>query len=272
MAGIFDNKIVIAFDGPDGSGKTSAIQHIKKELENLHANPMFQLPRPIKVYSEHALKSSIQGQAFYELMEGGHLSDDLIGVGALFNWGYHVQNVIPAILDQYDVVLIDRFRPSFLAYQIFADKHVFIEDIFERFLHREKELGVTPDYFYLRSSVERSDGLLRAREKASGEQLSYHETKPASYKRDLLRGFDEFFFTDRYNFAKKSTIIDLDKEENGTQPNLEDFHELVFEKFLNEYVDQLCSNVRASFRESHAKNYKNTFTRRLITPDRKSVV
>lgn len=231
---INDKPVILAVDGMDGSGKTTVIGYIKKRLETLHQDPLWQLKRPIKVYSEHVFRMSLEGSMFYRSMQGGDLDDMTIALGAIYNSGRYLQKIhSPEIYNEYDVILIDRFRPSFLAYQIYGENLNCFHDVYQQVLDEEHQKGMTPDYLYLRSSVGRSNRLLEGKT----EEKSYHDKKDRSFKTRLLKGYDDFFYTDKYNFAKNTIRVDVDKLEEEIGTGLEIFLEDVFHKFLISYFD-----------------------------------
>ena len=233
MRKIRSKAIVLAVDGMDGSGKTTLIRYLKNRLESLHTEPLWQLPRAIKVYSEHVFKSSKEGLHFYRLMEAGQINDTDIALGAMYHSNAHLKHISETIANEYDVVLIDRFRPSFLAYQIHASGLDCLQETFEKILEEERVQGITPDYLYLRSSLERSKRLLADRT----EQKSYHDGKDDRFKEKLLRGYDEFFYSTRYNFASNTIRVDLDQLEKETGPGLDVFLQEVFHRFMYTYSD-----------------------------------
>lgn len=223
--------IVLAVDGIDGSGKTTLIRYLKQQLENLHKEPMWQLPRPIRVYSEHVLKSTPQAEHFYGMMESSTLDDIDIALGALYHSSFHLKHILKNVKQQYDVILIDRFRPSFLAYQIHADGLSCFQDVFEAVLDSEHRQEITPDYFYLRSSLERSEKLLGKRK----DKQSYHDGKSDKYKEKLLQGYDEFFYSSRYNFATNTIRVNLDLFEQEHGKGVDIFLQEMFSKFIYHY-------------------------------------
>lgn len=233
------NPIVVAFDGIDGCGKTTACEAIKDKLENLHKEYLLCLNRPISVMVMHFFGHSNCSIDFRAKVRAGNISDLQIALGSLY-FSTNTLRVIAKLVNDVDVILIDRSRASFFAYQIHGCGLYQLSDAFDFVLEQDNQLGHTPDYFYLRSSIERSNELIQAR----GIGKDYFDNKQKEFKQKIHSAYEEFFSSYRVPDKSKLTLIDLDSFESNKERNIEDFKEHITTVFLDKYLCRICDNIK----------------------------
>lgn len=238
-----DTATIIAFEGMDGSGKTSLATSFPNLLSKLHEIKELQLCRPIKVFQTHVFEHTPEAIAYMQNMKAGNLSELEIGLGALYNSHRFLNSALPELAKQYDVILIDRCRASFLAYQIYGAGLDRLRDTYDYILEQELLSNVTPDYIYLKTELKETEKLIKKR----NVKKDHYDNKKSEFKKRMKQGYEEFFNSPNFNFAKKTTIIEPAKIAKINGEGLDIFISTAWDIFLENYVDQIVTNVNKRF-------------------------
>ena len=104
---------LICIEGLDGSGKTTLIDRVKKKLEADGQKVLLTSPFLTTDYDVQ-FKSDILNS-----------KDIFLETTGMANVLYRFQNYLQKLIDsnEYDVILIDRYLPSFYVYQMYAQDH-----------------------------------------------------------------------------------------------------------------------------------------------------
>ena len=104
---------IICIEGLDGSGKTTLIDRVKKKLEADGQKVLLTSPFLTTDYDVQ-FKSDILNS-----------KDVFLETTGMANILYRFQNHLRKLIDSndYDVILIDRYLPSFYVYQMYAQDH-----------------------------------------------------------------------------------------------------------------------------------------------------
>ena len=104
---------IICIEGLDGSGKTTLIDRVKKKLEADGQKVLLTSPFLTTDYDVQ-FKSDILNS-----------KDIFLETTGMANVLYRFQNHLRKLIDsnEYDVILIDRYLPSFYVYQMYAQDH-----------------------------------------------------------------------------------------------------------------------------------------------------
>lgn len=175
----------IVIDGGEGAGKSTLLKYLKDEV--LAAKKVIFSREPGGTLVSEAIRNTI-------------LSSDLKKSTAktqlLLFWAaraQHVEELIAPSLEKGINVIVDRFDSSSYAYQIYAQDHKDLQNLF--FELRDEVLGRTVPDTYVFLEVTPEVGLARVtqRVKETGEQKNYFDEKKISFHRKLTEGYKEFF-------------------------------------------------------------------------------
>ncbi len=166
-----------SFEGIEGSGKSTQIKLLKKNLEERgHEVYLFREP------GQTPLGENIRSLLLDKQLERSELSNVLLFLTSrseLIN-----QKIIPLLNNDKAVILIDRYFDSTVAYQVFAGNFSF-ENLCQ--IHSCDPLNLLPDQtFYLKISYE----LSLQRQNIRNQEKDYFESKPKSFYESLIEGFD----------------------------------------------------------------------------------
>lgn len=237
-----DEAIIVAFDGIDGTGKTTLIKYIKEKLQSLkQVEYKKKLKRSVRVLDLHMF--SQDAQRYRQLQAAGELNDTLIGLGAFYYSTLTLQREVLAAKKHYDVILLDRARSSAYAYQILGDNLPWLEPVLIKLILEDVKLGVEPHYFYLRSSIERSQRMVSGR----SQGFDHYDTKTIEYKEKIAKGYDKFFSAEHFTPFDKLTMLDLDFIDLAKRPEgmsqLDYFLAVGWNEFLTAFGSNLIDIV-----------------------------
>ena len=168
----------IVIDGMDGSGKSTEMRLMKKELAGTSA-----------VFT-HEPGGTRRGEEIRKMLLARSGKQSSVSDFFLF-WAaraMHVGEVIAPALRAGENVISDRFDASTFAYQIIADKNPRLTELFHKC--RRAVLGeCMPDaYIFLDLPI----SISKARISGDSSKRSRYDMKPAAYHKAVRRGFKEF--------------------------------------------------------------------------------
>ncbi len=187
--------IFITFEGPDGSGKTTAINEVIKYFENLNFN----------IVKTREPGGSELAEKIRNLILDKDNPIDKHAEALLYaaSRAQHINDTIKPALDKGEVVLCDRFIDSSLAYQGVA-RGLGIDEVLK--LSEFAIQGILPDltiFFDIapKDAIQRiKDNSQREVNRLDLEKLSFHEKVYSGYKK----------VTDMY--PKRIKVIDASKD------------------------------------------------------------
>jgi dTMP kinase len=169
---------LIVIDGGEGSGTTSAVAYLAKQLGN-------------RIVCTREPGGSTRAEEIRNLVLSGKMKD--ASPREMFNLFWearedHVEQTVRPVLKKGRHVITDRFDSSTWAYQIFAQGGDNLRDLFwER---RKKILtGILP-VFYILLDVDPEIGLTRAKNR--GGDLTHFDRRKLDFHERVREGFLEF--------------------------------------------------------------------------------
>jgi dTMP kinase len=174
----------IVIDGGEGAGKSTLLRYLKDEI----------LAGQKVIFSREP-----GGTLISELIRNVILSPDLKNSTAktqlLLFWAaraQHIEELIEPSLAKGINVIVDRFDSSSYAYQLYAQGHTELKDLF--FELRDKVLGKTVPDLYVFLEVSPEVGLARVtlRSAETTEKNNHFDDKHIDFHRKLTGGFKEF--------------------------------------------------------------------------------
>lgn len=168
---------LIVFEGIEGSGKTTQIEFVHKFFEN-HGHTVNRLREPGGTQFGEKLRSAIlESETMIHPLAEAHLFASA-RAQILF------EKVFPILSKEKQIVILDRYFYSSIAYQGFARK-LGAQKIID--LHNEEPLNLRPDIcFYLKIDLETS----HARQRARGSEKDYFEKSNNEFYSALINGYD----------------------------------------------------------------------------------
>jgi dTMP kinase len=180
----------IVIDGGEGAGKSTLLKFLKDEV----------LAGQKVIFSREP-----GGTPVSEIIRSTVLSPDLKNSTAktqlLLFWAaraQHVDELIEPTLKKGVHVIVDRFDSSSYAYQLYAQGHMNLKDLF--FELRKKVLGKTVPNLYVFLEVSPEVGLARValRSKETSEKKNHFDDKHVDFHRKLTGGFKKFLKDHRH--------------------------------------------------------------------------
>ena len=172
----------IAIEGGEGSGKSSVLKAVLKELKDF---PVVVTREPGgspygEVIREIALKHELAKQASSETML-------CLMFASRFD---HCQNKIKPLLESGTTVISDRFDASSYAYNVWAQSGGKLEELFWAL---RKELSILPD-LYIYFSVDVREGLRRAHSRNLLTSDGNHfDDRKVDFHEKIKEGYEKFF-------------------------------------------------------------------------------
>lgn len=194
MSGVF-----IAVEGPDGCGKTTAVNTLVQILQNTGRT----------VIRTREPGGTPLAERIRELLLSKHDEpmDPLTEV-ALFAAArrQHLATLVEPELEKGNIVLTDRYYHSSFAYQGFARNQFMAV----KSAHRSICKGKMPNYvIYLRADYE----VCQARLHARGQALDRFDAETEKFKRDVWNGYEEeLMYEGNAHFV---VVIDANQDEAG---------------------------------------------------------
>ena len=202
----------IAFEGIDGSGKTTTIQKLKEHLESKTNK---------KVHVVTASRSDCIDMGIVASKKYSYMTHFLASIFALR--ATYEKQVLPLLGDTNNIVLCDRYISSAFAYSAIeklGEGSINIEaknDCFIEFSILAKQAQVhKPDYVIL---LDTDPEVARDRMKLRGGELSYVDKKPEEYhiKISLLLYWSKYYIippalkADDYFLSYDNNSVDADR-------------------------------------------------------------
>ena len=205
--------LFLSFEGIEGSGKSTQIQILKQKLEE-HGHQVHILREPGgTAFGEKLREAILQSDTALHPLAEAHLFAS--SRAQLLH-----QTVIPTLSRPKQVVILDRFVDSSVAYQGFArglgaDK---IEQI-----HNIWPLSLRPDMtFYLKIDLETS----MARQTQRGQEKDYFEKEKKEFYTQLIQGYN---YCAKENSSRVVTIDGRQEQNSVSQQILESLSSLLEE-------------------------------------------
>ncbi|MBC77617.1 MAG: dTMP kinase [Halobacteriovoraceae bacterium] len=181
------NSLFLSFEGIEGSGKTTQIQRLKASLEELGLNvtlmrepggtPFGEKMREAILTSEEKIspvaEACLMAASRAQLLE---------------------QRIIPLLEEKDNIVIVDRYIDSSLAYQGSA-RGLGAQSVLE--IHNRHPLTIVPSLtFYLKIDLETS----MKRQDHRGSKKDYFEKENSQFYTKLIEGYDHAcsIFTERF--------------------------------------------------------------------------
>jgi dTMP kinase len=188
----------IVVDGPDGSGKTTIIKHMVDIIKTNSPD--------VKIVTGRGLGSGKAAESIRSTLLNSEITKSN---------NYEIYGAIMCLLDCYEtfvlpnlnnnnIVILDRYLPSYYAYQVKARKSthalVMLKDIFN------VPFTLHPD-LYINCSCSVENSIKRMNGRADN---NYLDEENISFKNNILKGYEEFF-SNKYLFhtCKPSKVINL---------------------------------------------------------------
>lgn len=211
--GDFDSSYFLSFEGIEGSGKTTQIEHLTQSLE----------AKGYKVSKFREPGGTVFGEQLRQAILDSKEKLDPIAEAYLFASARAQllsSRILHLLKTPKNIVILDRYIDSSIAYQGMA-RGLGMETILQ--IHRFAPLNIMPHKtFYLKIDIETS----HARQKARGSEKDYFEKETQSFYQKLIQGYDE----SSQLFDKRFEIID------GSLNPLE------ISKMINQSVMDLLNN------------------------------
>ena len=185
----------IVFEGPDGAGKSKAIEFIKKEFAFMGIPAIFSREPGGTPYAE-AVRKELQSKKNSNVS----IMADIFGYATCR--ADHVDKVIKPNIDKGETVICDRYFGSTYAYQIYARGREGYESAFNAITEFAIN-GCVPDMWILLDV----DSLVAAeRNKRAGNKNSRFDVESVEFHKRVREGYYKFF--DKYAKGKPHRIID----------------------------------------------------------------
>ncbi|KXT29222.1 thymidylate kinase [Candidatus Phytoplasma oryzae] len=181
----------IVFEGLDGSGKTTCIQHLKILLEKKYH---------YQVLIIEGLRNSSIGQLLRQMFLCEKKLTSVTRVWlSLANMAQTQTELIKSALKEKKIVLTDRWLTSAYAYQVAGYQLKLSDHYFKQLM---QAFFLQPDLtFYLK--IEPTEGLKR---KPKDNQLDYFERRTKVYFKKVSQGYEHFFQKDLTVKSYESTL------------------------------------------------------------------
>lgn len=197
---IHPSSFLLVFEGIEGSGKTTQIQSVQNFLDE-QGYEVTRLREPGGTEFGEQLRSAIlQSEVKVHPLAEAHLFASA-RAQILF------EKVLPLLAKEKNVVILDRYFYSSIAYQGFA-RGLGAQKIID--LHQDEPLSLKPKLcFYLKIDLATS----HQRQSARGSEKDYFEKSNNDFYQALIKGYD--YCAD--HFPEVKTINATESVENVTQ-------------------------------------------------------
>jgi dTMP kinase len=207
----YKNTFLISFEGIEGSGKSTQIksftEYLKSRGQSVH---YFREPGGTK-FGEKLRQAILESDSpIHPLAEANLFAASRAQLLS--------QKVIPLLEQENQIVILDRFIDSSLAYQGEA-RQLGMETILD--LHKRYPLNLTPHCtFYLKIDLQTS----LARQKARGDEKDYFEKENNSFYQNLINGYNNASEL----FKERISVIDgVNDQETVFTQIIEEFNKKV---------------------------------------------
>lgn len=242
--------VVVCFDGPDGCGKTSSIEALEKFLSTYHQGVSEERNLKVKIIS--ILGESDDALAFRERLKEGKVKGISAALEVLVITTRMLWERIPELIEEgYDVILVDRSRASFYAYQLAVFGNEILSPVFEQLLRLDSQTPHVIDYFYIKTSLDDAIKNITARAKQEGIKSISKESIdgfPIETKKLNHQAYDEFFLGSHFlrSYLSSSefvTTLDASAVRASCGDGVAHLHAAVIENFLAKYQARLNNRL-----------------------------
>ena len=226
--------ILFSVEGIDGCGKTSTINYLQKELSKLSVGDY----KP-KIATVSFFGQTPEAMEFKQEVISGKLDEREIADGLLKHSSYLLRHTVRELSETCDVILMDRGRASFFAYQIEGFGLKDYEAKLDEQMHLDKRSNMTPQYLYIKPEFDKIYSNIAKR----GEK-DHIESQGDRFMRAVYDGYESFF---KYKFNKTDTklsIIDVQKTEEIYGTGLDVLLSRALIVFMKNHGPQLFKNVK----------------------------
>ena len=217
--------ILVSFDGIDGCGKTTTIQHFKSKLENLDLRDKG-INRILRVANTKLIGTTDESIAFRKLVLDGKLSKHEEALGFLYHATHFYRQWIKEHQSNYDFILIDRSRASFYAYQIFGRGFQEYMPMYSS-ICGEDDATMEMNYFYIKGNkAKHKEMIIKER-----NELDFFESMDSSFHAKVYNGFEDYM-------ARQKSVISISSEqiEQDYGPGIDIFLKHAYDAFYNRFV------------------------------------
>lgn len=246
---------IMAIDGLDGAGKSTLAEYIKRQVESEDTSELYaHLKRRPRV---KVLPILGEDGYFYDRLQelegentkednGVNVSDITLAQAVLDATNRTMHIVVPELSHYYDLIILDRSRASFNAYQLHMQQLGEYRQAWLNSIQKDYELLGAVKVIYLSASSDLRRKLLTARSAMDDLDRMSLEYEPA-----LIDGMNEYFgvLDAKYNpadtddeTAPKNLIVDMDllfKSTNDNQQRLR----AIYQAFISNWMFRVAASV-----------------------------
>ena len=193
----FENSYLLSFEGIEGSGKSTQIKKLTENLKNSHYNVSYFREPGGTEFGEKLRATILESKTPIDPLAEANLF-------AASRAQLLKEKILPLLEQKNQIVILDRFIDSSIAYQGFA-RGLGIETILD--LHKRFPLNTTPHCtIYLKIDIKTS----MDRQDQRGETKDYFEKENHSFYTKLIEGYDQAskIFNDRISIVDATNNID----------------------------------------------------------------
>lgn len=185
----------IVIEGPDGAGKTKAIEFVKKELDSMGISVVF-TREPGGTLVADKIRAILQDKE----NRGMSVMCDLLLYSA--SRADHVDKVIKPSLESGEIIICDRYYGSTVAYQVYARGREGYESAFNT-ITRFAIDGCVPDMWIL---LDVDSEVAMERNRKDGNKNSRFDLEKVEFHKRVREGYYKFF--NKHARGRPHRIID----------------------------------------------------------------
>ena len=247
---------IMAIEGLDGSGKSSLAEYIKLQIESQDISRVYanlkRRPRvkvlPILGEDDYFYDRlhELEGTKEEKEDKGVNVTDINLAQAVLDATNRTMHKVVPELSHYYDLIILDRSRASFNAYQLHMQQLGQFRQAWIESIQKDYELLGAVKVIYLSASSELRRKLLATRSSMDDLDQMSLEYEPA-----LIAGMDEYFsiLDAKYNpadvddeTAPKNLLVDMDllfRSSNDNEQRLR----AIYQAFISNWMFRVAASV-----------------------------
>ena len=247
---------IMAVEGLDGSGKSTLVGYLKQQVESEDTSKLYtnlkRRPRvkvlPILGEDDYFYDRlhALEGIDYKKGEKGIDVSDTNLAQAVLDATNRTMHQVVPELSHYYDLIILDRSRASFNAYQLHMHQLTEYRQAWLDSIQKDYELLGPVRAIYLSAST-----ALRARLLSTRSSLDDLDQMSLKHEHALLAGMNEYFseLCAKYcpadqddETAPKNLIVDMDKLfKSNNDP--EQCLKVIYEAFVANWMFKVAASV-----------------------------